>query len=84
MKPAYAIAAALVAALIVAMPALSLQVQARAPVLGAKGDRADARPLGTVCSKHEWPYFEPACLRDAKYPFGEARQVRTVAIDHLP
>lgn len=83
MKPAYVIAAAVIAALIVALPSLS-QVQARAPVLGAKGDRVDARPLGTACSKREWPYFETGCMRDAKYPFGEARAVRVVSIDRLP
>jgi hypothetical protein len=83
LKPVYVIAAALVAAAIVTIPTLS-QVQADAPVLGAKGDRADARPLGTACSKREWPYYETACLRDAKYPFGEARQVRVVSTDLLP
>jgi hypothetical protein len=83
MKITYAVAAALVAAAIVTLPGLT-QVQAHAPILGAKGDRVDARALGTACSKNEWPYFEAACLRDAKNPFGEARQVRIVTTDHLP
>ncbi len=83
-KSVYAIAAALIAAAIVALPSLSPQVQARAPALGAKGDRVDGRPLGTACSRREWPYFEAACLRDAKNPFGEARQVRMVSTDRLP
>jgi hypothetical protein len=81
-KSAYIVAAAAMAAIIVAMPSLSM-VQARAPALGLKGDRVDARPVGTACSQHEWPYFETSCLRDAKYPFGEARQVRIVTTDHL-
>jgi hypothetical protein len=81
-KTAYVVAAAVIAAVIVAMPSLSM-VQARAPVLGVKGDRVDARPLGAACSQHEWPYFETSCLRDAKNPFGEARQVRIVTTDRL-
>jgi hypothetical protein len=81
-KTAYVVAAAVIAAAIVAMPSLSM-VQARAPALGAKGDRVDARPLGSACSQREWPYFETSCLRDAKNPFGEARQVRLVTTDHL-
>jgi hypothetical protein len=44
---AYAIAvAAIAAALFVAFPSLSPQVGAVAPIAGAKGDRADIRPLG--------------------------------------
>lgn len=81
-KTAYVVAAAVIAAVIVAMPSLSM-VQARAPALGVKGDRVDARPLGSACSQREWPYFETSCLRDAKNPFGEARQVRTVTTDRL-
>jgi hypothetical protein len=83
MKPIYIVVAALIAAAIVGLPTLS-QVQAHAPVLGAKGDRVDARPLGAACSQREWPYYEVGCLRDAKYPFGEARQVRMVSTDRLP
>jgi hypothetical protein len=83
MKITYAVAAAFLAAAAITFPSVS-QVQARGPVLGAKGDRVDARALGTACSKNEWPYFEAACLRDAKYPFGQARQVRIVTTDRLP
>jgi len=82
-KSAYVIAAALVAAGIVALPSLS-QVQASAPVLGAKGDRVDTRPTGMACSAREWPYFETACLRDSSQPFGQARKVRMVSTDRLP
>lgn len=82
-KSAYVIAAALVATGLIALPSLS-QVQASVPVLGAKGDRADARPVGTACSAREWPYFETACLRDPTQPFGQARQVRLVSTDRLP
>ena len=83
MKSAYVIAAALVAAGVIALPSMS-QVQASAPVLGAKGDRADVRPIGAACSAREWPYFEASCLRDPTQPFGQARKVRLVSIDRLP
>lgn len=82
-KSAYVIAAVVVAAGLVALPCLS-QVQASAPVLGAKGDRADARAIGTACSAREWPYFETSCLRDPTQPFGQARQVRIISTDQLP
>jgi hypothetical protein len=83
MKSAYVIAAVLVAGGIIALASLS-QVQASAPVLGAKGDRIDAHLIGAPCSAREWPYFEAACLRDATQPFGQARKVRMVSIDRLP
>ena len=76
-------AAAIIAACFVTFPSLSPQVEARSPVPGAKADRADARPLGTTCSQRAWPYFEAACLRDARKPFGEAREVRIVSADRL-
>jgi len=72
------VAAAIVAAGLVIFPSLSQQVQARSPAPGAKSDRADMRPLGVDCSQHAWPYFETACLRDVRLPFGQAREVRVV------
>jgi len=50
-------------------------------VPGAKADRADARPLARDCSANAWPYFEASCLRDARNPFGQARDVRLVSLD---
>jgi hypothetical protein len=78
------ILAAFIAAGVSALPSLSAQVQARAPVLGAKGDRIDARPIGTACSHRAWPYFEAGCLRDTRNPFGEVHPVRMVSTDRLP
>lgn len=79
-KTVYAVAvAAIVAACFVAFPSLSAQVQASAPVIGAKGDRADIRPLGVDCSQNVWPYFEAACLRDVRHPLLEPRQARFIA-----
>lgn len=77
-------AAAAIAAALVVLTSVSPQVQAHGPVYGVKGDRVDARPTGTKCSQHEWPYFEAACLRDSRQPFGQARQVRIIPLDRLP
>jgi hypothetical protein len=71
-------AAALVAA---CFAGLSAQVEARAPVIGAKADRLDARPLANACSQQAWPHFEASCLRDARNPQGQARDVRVVSAD---
>jgi hypothetical protein len=84
-KTVYAIAvAAIAAACFVAFPSLSPQVEASAPVLGAKADRADLRPLGTECGQKAWPYFDAACLRDARYPLVQPRDVRIVSADRKP
>lgn len=78
------IVAALLAAGICALSGPSPQAHANPLALGDKGDRFDARPLGTACSQREWPYFEAACLRDAKNPLAEVLQVRIVSVDRLP
>lgn len=75
--------AAIVAAWFVAFPSLSPQVEASAPVPGAKSDRADLRPLGTECGQSAWPYFDAACLRDARNPLIQPRDVRLVTTDRL-
>ena len=84
-KALYAVAAAAtIAAALVLLPSFSPQVQAHGPVLGAKGDRVDARALGGKCSQREWPYFEAGCLRDPRQPFGQARAARIIPLDRLP
>jgi hypothetical protein len=84
LKAIYAIvAAAIVAAVFVATLSLSAQVEARGSVPGAKADRADIRPLAGKCSQNAWPYFEAACLRDTRNPFGQAHDVRLVSTDRL-
>jgi hypothetical protein len=84
LKTVYAIAAAaIIAGAFVAFLSLAMQVEASAHVAGAKGDRADARPLAGDCSRHAWPYFEASCLRDARNPYGEARTVRIVYTDRI-
>jgi hypothetical protein len=79
-KTAYAVSA-IAASLFVAFPSLSRQVSASAPIVGAKGDRADIRPLGTECGENAWPYFDAACTRDARIPLAQPRDVRMIAAD---
>jgi hypothetical protein len=82
LKTIYAVAAAaIVAACLVLSPSLSPQVEAGAPAVNGKSDRADTRPLGKDCSQHAWPYYEAACLRDTSNRLVEPRQVRFVPID---
>jgi hypothetical protein len=84
LKALYAIAAAaIVAGAFVATLSISEQVEASGSAPGIKADRADVRPLGGKCSQNAWPYFEAACLRDTRNPFGEARHVRVVSTDRL-
>jgi hypothetical protein len=73
---------AIAASLFVAFPSLSPQVGASAPIVGAKGDRADIRPLGTDCGEKAWPYFDATCMRDARIPLlTQPHDVRTIAAD---
>jgi hypothetical protein len=82
-KTAYAIAVSAIAAfLFVAFPSLSPQVGASAPIVGAKGDRADIRPLGVDCGEKAWPYFDAACMRDARIPLlTQPRDVRIIGAE---
>ena len=85
-KTFYAVvAAAFIAAGLTLAPSLSWQVEAGAsPAPGVKSDRADARPLAGDCSEKAWPYMEASCLRDARNPYGQAREVRFVPLDNAP
>ena len=70
-ETAYAVAVSTIAAsCFVAFPSLLPQVGASAPIVGAKGDRADIRPLGTECGEKAWPYFRrrlhARCARSAR------------------
>jgi hypothetical protein len=84
-KTASAVAvSAIAASLFVAFPSLSPQVGASAPIIGAKGDRADIRPLGTECGEQAWPYFEAACTRDGRKPLAQPHDVRMISADRTP
>ena len=81
-KTLYAIiAAAVIAACLVLSPSLSPSVEAGAPALNGKSDRADTRPLGMECSQHAWPYYESSCLRDTANRLAQPRDVRLIAMD---
>lgn len=81
-KTAYAIAvSAIAASVFVAFPSLSPQVGASAPMIGAKADRADIRPLGIECGEQAWPYFDAACTRDARMPLVQPHDVRMIGAD---
>jgi hypothetical protein len=84
-KTGYAVAVSAIAAfLFVAFPSLSPQVGASAPIVGAKGDRADIRPLGVDCGQKAWPYFDAACMYDARIPLlTQPHDVRTIAADRI-
>ena len=82
LKTFYAIAAAaIIAACFTLSPSLSPQVEAGAPAVNGKSDRADTRPLGKDCSQHAWPYYEAACLRNTSNRLADPREVRFVAMD---
>jgi hypothetical protein len=75
------IAAAIVAACFVLSPSLSPSVEAGAPAINGKSDRADTRPLGMNCSQHAWPYYEASCLRDTGNRLTQPRDVRFIPMD---
>ena len=63
--------AALIAGAVTILPSFSASVVASAPIHSGKGDRLDARPLGSQCSEKAWPYFEASCLRDNRLSLGK-------------
>lgn len=82
LKTLYAIiAAAVVAACLVLSPTLSPSVEAGAPAINGKSDRADTRPLGMECSQRAWPYYELSCLRDTANRLTQPRDVRFIPMD---
>jgi hypothetical protein len=84
MKTLYAIAAAaIIAACFVFSPSLTAQVEAGAPALNGKSDRADARGIGSDCSQRAWPYYEASCLRDTGNRLTPPRDVRFVPMENV-
>ncbi len=82
LKTLYAIAAAaIVAACLVLSPTLSPSVEAGAPAINGKSDRADTRPLGIDCSQRAWPYYESSCLRDTANRLAQPHDVRFIPMD---
>ena len=68
------------AAVVLALPGFSPEVEASAPPTVQKSDRLDFGPTATACSEQAWPYYEPGCLRDRN---GQARTVRLIKIDRV-
>ena len=82
LKTLYAIiAAAIVAACLVFSPSLSPSVEAGAPAINGKSDRADTRPLGMDCSQRAWPFYEASCLRDTANRLTQPHDVRFIPMD---
>jgi hypothetical protein len=77
-------AAALGAAVMLALPGFSPQVEAGIANPAVKTDRLDYRPRGPECTQQTWPYYRAECLRDRTQASGEARVVRLVSTDRLP
>ena len=76
-------AAALGAALIIALPGFSPEVEAGTPAPVAKADRIDSRVSGPSCAHQAWPYYQADCLRDRSQMSGQGRKVRLVTTDRL-
>jgi hypothetical protein len=77
-------AAALGAAVMMAMPGFSPQVEAGIANTAVKTDRFDYRSSGPECTQQAWPYYRSDCLHDRTQAAGEARVVRLVTTDRLP
>lgn len=76
-------ASAIGAAVVLALPGFSPEVEARVPAPVVKSDRLDIRPAVTDCSQQAWPYYEANCLRDRNQPNRQARTVRLVSTDRI-
>lgn len=77
-------ATAALAVIVMLVPGMSPQVEARAPIAAGKGDRLDIRPLGTACTRHAWPYYETHCVRIRAGATRPSQPVRIVTSDRLP
>jgi hypothetical protein len=76
--------AALLAAVVMVLPAMSPKVEASATGPAVKSDRLDYRPIGADCSQRSWPYYEAHCVRDRTGAPARALPVRMVTADRLP
>ena len=81
-------AAALLAAVVIALPGITPEVSANTPDQAgaqqpaAKGDRQAVHALGAACSPKAWPYFDQDCLFESRWQ-GDKRAVRVVSTDRL-
>ena len=70
-------AAAFGAAIVLALPGFSPEVEARTPPPVVKGDRLDIQPAAPPCSHQAWPYYA------AGRPNSQPRTVRVVTTDRV-
>ena len=73
-------AAAFGAALVLAIPGFSPEVEARTPPPVVQADRLDIQPAAPACNQQAWPYYEAGCLQR---PNGQTRTVRVVTTDRV-
>jgi hypothetical protein len=76
-------AAAFGAAMVLALPGFSPEVEARTPAPVVKSDRLDIAPAAPSCTQQAWPYYQASCLRDRNQPNGQARTVRLITTDRV-
>jgi hypothetical protein len=82
-------ATALGAAVVLAWPGFSPEVEARtpasvtAPAPANKGDRLETRPANPVCTQQAWPYYEANCLRERPQGIEAPRAIRLVTTDRI-
>jgi hypothetical protein len=75
-------AAAFGAALVLALPGFSPEVEASTPAPVVKGDRLDVQPALPTCAEQAWPYYTASCLHSAR-PNAQPRQFRVVTADRI-
>lgn len=78
------VAAALGAAIVLAIPGFSPEVEARTPAPVVKSDRIDVQPAAIApdCSQQAWPYYDATCLRAASAN-SQPRTVRVITTDRI-
>jgi hypothetical protein len=77
-------AAAFGAALVLALPGFSPEVEASTPAPVVKSDRLDIQPAAAApdCSQQAWPYYGADCLRSTRAN-AQPRAVRVVTTDRF-
>ena len=72
-------AAAFGAALVVALPGFSPEVEAGTPPPVVNTDRLDIQPAAPACAEQAWPYYAATCLHSDRP--SQPRTVRLVTTD---
>ena len=72
-------AAAFGAAVVLAIPGFSPEVEAGTPPPVVKADRLDFQPAPPTCAEQAWPYLAANCLRSDRP--SQPRSVRIVTTD---